>query len=158
MSFSRKVRMMFVTPKRHSPRAHAQNTLTSTTYTRRPYARTHLRSRYTTGPAIRGHHLRREGLGGCVGQRLRHVACPAGTGRHPMGRERLSPEHPARTHKHHQQHVAPAQKEPRSPKKVALWNDSLRVSELSHEATTALSHEVTDASPEGVGVLWPGSG
>ncbi len=34
----------------------------------------------------------------------------------------------------------------------------MTVAGLSHEATTALSNEVTDASPEGVGIVWPGSG
>ena len=63
----------------------------------------HLRSRYIAGPAGQpGLHLRREGLGGYVGQRLRHMARPAGTGCHATGRERLPPQHHARTHKHHQ--------------------------------------------------------
>jgi hypothetical protein len=35
-------KMMFITPKRRSPRAHAQNTRISTTDTRRLYARTHI--------------------------------------------------------------------------------------------------------------------
>ncbi len=42
-------------------------------------------------------------------------------------------------------------------KKVAL-SCEMTVAGLSREATTALSHKVTDASPEGVGVVWPGSG
>jgi hypothetical protein len=62
--------MMFITPKRRSPRAHAQNIRTSTTDTRRPYA--HLCSRYTAGPAVQGLHLRREGWAGLCGLELAH--------------------------------------------------------------------------------------
>ncbi len=115
----------------------------------------HLRSRYTAGPVIQGLHLRIEGLGGCVGQRLRHVACPTGTGRHATGRERLSPQHPAHTHKHPHQREGERSTQKKFPKKEGC---GVTVAGLSHEATTATSHKVTDASTEGVGLVWPGSG
>jgi hypothetical protein len=52
-----------------------------------------------------------------VGQRLRHVARPAGTGRHATGRERLSPQHPTRIHKHHHQRVRACPKKIKFKKK-----------------------------------------
>ena len=59
------------------------DTWTSTTDPTPTRMQAHMRSRYTTGPAIQGLNLRREGLGGgYVGQRLRHMARPAGIGRH----------------------------------------------------------------------------
>ncbi len=85
----------------------------------------HLRSfRCTAGPAVQGLHLRREGLWGCVGQRRRHVARPAGTGRHATGRERLSPQNPARTHKHHHQRVRARQKKANIRKRVSRHCDA----------------------------------
>ncbi len=150
--------MMFITHKRRSPRAHAQ---THTHPPRIPDAHTHARTsalpvhRRSSQPGL---CLRREGLGGCVRHRLRHVARPAGTGRHATGRERLPPQHAARTHKHHHQRVrARGAQKNQIPQKTA-FSLGVTVAGLSDEATTALSHEVTDASPEGVGVMWPGSG
>ncbi len=134
------------------------NTRTSTMDTRRPHACTHICAPGApAGPAVQGLPLRREGLGGYVGQRLRHMASPAGTGRHATGRERLPPQYPARTHKHHHQRVR-ARKKTKNQKEPALSRGETVAAGLSHETTTALSHEVTDASPERVGVVWPGSG
>jgi hypothetical protein len=63
-----------------------------------------------------------------VGQQLRHVARPAGTGRHATSRKRLSPQHPARTHKHHHQRVRARPKKIKIYKKrdVVMRNDNRR--------------------------------
>ncbi len=50
-----------------------------------------------------------------------------------------------------------SQKKSPNPKQEVL-SRGVTVAWSSHKATTALSHEVTDASPEGVGVVWPNSG
>ncbi len=94
----------------------------------------HLRFRCTAGPAVQRFHLRRKGLWGCVGQRLRHVARPARTCRHATGRARLSPQHPARTLKHHHERVLRA-----SPQKAKIQEKvcpcGMTVAGLSHEAS-----------------------
>ena len=84
--------MMFITPKRRSPRAHEQ---THEHPPLTPDAHTHARTsslpvhRRSSRPGL---HLRREGLGGYVGLRLRHGARPEGTGCEMMMFMRAIPE------------------------------------------------------------------
>jgi hypothetical protein len=135
------------------PRTLARRTRTNTqaSATRAPDAHTHARTsalpvhRQSSRPGL---HLRREALGGCVGHhRLRHVARPAGTRCHATSRESLPPQHPAHTHK-----ATISSACARPPQKKETKNSvvirGLTVARLSHEATIALSHEVTDAAPQ----------
>ena len=125
------------------------DTRTPTSNTQRTHARTHICAPGTRPSSQPGLNLRREGLGGCANLRQRHVRIrPEGTGCDATGRENfplnILPS-PINTIIHV---CAPAPPSKSRPPKIALLSRRVTGAGLSHEATTVLSHEVTDASPK----------
>ena len=67
--------------------------------------------------------------------RLRHGSCPGGTGCHATGRERLSPQHPARTHKHHHQRVRARLKKRRERDSIVARSENSVVTQSDRRFT-----------------------